>query len=735
VKTRSPDLTSAGHATTGDFIARSRLLRRALEHPERTLLLIAPSGFGKSVLIDQLAAEDPRLQHRILLDRRHNDAALLAREIAELIVPAPELREPLDQALRAPDPDIEGIVIGRLFDVLSSADEPFVLALDELEWIDSEDSRQVVRAVCERLPAGSRLVIASRRDPDLQLGRLRALRGLTELRRHDLSMTRNECEAMLSRIGIALTPHQLESLSIRTEGWPAALYLAGLAIGESPDPGPAISHFAGDDRIVVEYLRDEFLVRMPEDHVDFLRDVSVPERICGDLADALLDRTGSAELLKDIAAGNSLLVPLDRNDTWYRLHPLLRDMLRAELVRGEAERPYDLNRRASLWWEQAGEIDAAVDHAIESGDLRRAGDLMWNSVPVYLPNGRLKTVEGWMRRLGDDRLAADAGLALVAVWVDLTLGRGASAERWTAIARKLIEPEEDALRKMTMAAGVALSDAALARNGIVEIADLTGRVVPLLDESSPWLALCRLLSGTGLMLSGDPEGARKDLQDAVRVASVLAPNIHTLSLTQLSVLALDDDNLDFAEREIQLALRQTARTGLADYPMIALTFAVSGLIRSLRGDLGGAAADMANGRRLLEQLDAFGSWYEVEARIALARTALRTGDRSEAVRLLAEVDDLNARIPDSDVLARWTELLRSELESNDGTRPVLLTPAELRVLACLPTYMSIPQIGDHLNVSPNTVKTHVRNLYTKLDASSRQQAVSRARELGMLTGA
>ena len=61
-----------------------------------------------------------------------------------------------------------------------------------------------------------------------------------------------------------------------------------------------------------------------------------------------------------------------------------------------------------------------------------------------------------------------------------------------------------------------------------------------------------------------------------------------------------------------------------------------------------------------------------------------------------------------------------------------LTAAELRVLPLLATYLPIREIAAELFVSPHTVRAQVRSIYRKLGASSRNQAVNRARELALL---
>jgi LuxR family maltose regulon positive regulatory protein len=61
-----------------------------------------------------------------------------------------------------------------------------------------------------------------------------------------------------------------------------------------------------------------------------------------------------------------------------------------------------------------------------------------------------------------------------------------------------------------------------------------------------------------------------------------------------------------------------------------------------------------------------------------------------------------------------------------------LSDAELRVVRYLPGNLKGPEIAAELCVSPNTIRTHLRHVYAKLDAHSRSEAVARARQLGLL---
>jgi LuxR family maltose regulon positive regulatory protein len=81
-----------------------------------------------------------------------------------------------------------------------------------------------------------------------------------------------------------------------------------------------------------------------------------------------------------------------------------------------------------------------------------------------------------------------------------------------------------------------------------------------------------------------------------------------------------------------------------------------------------------------------------------------------------------------DVMAGGTRARRGEVASSAHE----LSEAELRVVRYLPTNLTAPQIASELVVSPNTVGTHLRHIYAKLDVHSRSEAVARTRELGLL---
>jgi ATP/maltotriose-dependent transcriptional regulator MalT len=90
---------------------------------------------------------------------------------------------------------------------------------------------------------------------------------------------------------------------------------------------------------------------------------------------------------------------------------------------------------------------------------------------------------------------------------------------------------------------------------------------------------------------------------------------------------------------------------------------------------------------------------------------------------------------DVDMLVGEARALQAQLSADHGRSTPgasSLTGPELRVLPMLATYLSFPEIGAELFLSPHTVKSQVMSIYRKLGASSRSQAVARSREVGLL---
>src|SRR5262249_53629483 len=256
--------------------------------------------------------------------------------------------------------------------------------------------RAALSVLADHVPAGSRLAFAGRHEPPLRIPRLRAEGRIMEIGPGDLSLTREEAASLLHDAEVTLRDDDLAELYQRTEGWPAGLSLALLAIREGGSPGKVAASFDGGDRLVSEYVESEFLALIPQQLRMFLTRTAVLERMSGPLCETVLDTGGSAAMLADLARSNLLLVPLDRRGQWYRYHHLFRDVLLAELEREAPGLSTTLRRRAATWYRDNDMPEEALEYSIAAGDVDGVARLTEQlSLPTYR-QGRITTLWRWL---------------------------------------------------------------------------------------------------------------------------------------------------------------------------------------------------------------------------------------------------------------------------------------------------------------------------------------------------
>jgi LuxR family maltose regulon positive regulatory protein len=714
-------------------VRRDRLVRALAGDDARLRLIVAPAGYGKTTALEQWEAHDPRPFAWVTAGRDGDGARRLLADVAWAL----DAMEPLDRSivgcLTTSEDDVVAVVLPRLRRALAGRRTAIVLVVDEAEALRAPDGVAVLRGLHASLPPGSALAVSSRREPALSLGRLRAAGDVVEVGVRDLAMTRGEAWEALAAAGLTLHGEQVDALVARTEGWPAGLALAAVAVRDADDLADAVAGFAGDDRIVADYLREEVLARLPEEQVAFLQATSPLDELSGPLCDAVLGSHGSGATLRDLARTTLMLAPLDRGDERFHCHALLAEAMRGDLRRTDPEREADVHRRAAAWYAEHGDLDRAIAHAVAGGDPERAGALLWSAVPGHATRGRARTLERWLTGFAPEQLAAHAELALTAASVHLVHGDRDMVERWALVAEALLR-DAGPPRRDDLEGAVALMRAVVARDGVERMRADAFHAYALEPEASAWRALACLLAGMADVLAGDTAEGRARLEEGTRRGAMGAPAVQVLCLAALSLLELVDERWDEGGRLADLARAQVERAGLADYPACALPYAVSALFRAHRGRVGDARQDAREARRLLRELRDFTPVLAGATAIALARAELRLGDVRGAKAMLAEAERALLGAPDAPVLRGWVAdgWVRAGAFADGAAAPESLTAAELRVLQFLPTHLPFREIAAQLRVSANTVKTQAHALYRKLDASSRSEAVAHARRLGLL---
>jgi LuxR family maltose regulon positive regulatory protein len=685
-------------------VPRPRLLRRLTAASDVPIaMIVAPAGYGKTTLLAEWAMRDGRPFAWVSLEALGDDSDEAVARVASLV------------------------------EDVAACRRPHVVVVDDAHLVATHRSMRRITDLACRLPEGSMLALASRRRLAVPVGRLRAHRLMVDIAAPDLAMTRLEAALLLNALGIHLDRGQIDRLVDKTEGWPVGLYLAALSIEEQGDADQALARFGGADRFVAEYIREELLADLGIDDVAFLRRTSILPRLTASLCDAVLETRGSAEMLRDLAQGNVLIAPLDRDDSAFRYHPMLAHALRAELVRVEPELEPTLHHRAAEWHSERDDAADAIRHAVASHDAAHAGQLLWPLVPARVGAGHAADIGEWLAPFSAKALSSHPALALSAAMYHLAEGRLDAAQRAEQDAAGALDAGTTTAE---LAAGLTMVRAWLARDGARCMGQDAAVACAEHHDDSAWQSLGSYVAGVASHLTGDRDGARARLEDGARRAGAEAVVVEAMCRAQLALLAIELDGWEAAADHVDAA-RSSLEHVPRSAPAHALVLAIGAAVAAHRGDVDRARRDAADARQRLTRLAGFLPWYVAQAQIWLARAAIRLSDASTARTLLSRAAREQSRVQDAPVLAQW---LHDAWEHADafaagatGDGPSL-TNAELRVLRFLPSHLTFREIGARLHVSTNTVKTQALAVYRKLDASSRSEAVARGRSMGLIDG-
>jgi LuxR family maltose regulon positive regulatory protein len=553
----------------------------------------------------------------------------------------------------------------------------------------------------------------------------------------------DESAALVSAVsGTDLSDADATEVWERTEGWAAGLQLAALALRGRPGL-PAAGRFRGDDRHLLDYFTAEVLPAITPEQRDLLVRAAPLERLSGSLCDAALQVTGSERVLAALDRADLFLVALDAEHEWYRCHHLFRNVLLREPEARSGAVTNQVLHRAASWFEQHDRLDEAVRHLLRADDADAAAALLASSQQWFLERGATATY----LMLGEmlPRAKVEPELATVMAYAASTSGRLDRVRHWLDICDERITPEtvvrgwhNPRAAALMMRAVIGLPDTE-SGNAVV----LCRRAAELETEAGGGYQIALGALGSALARNGEFGEAADILlgtwerRDNIRwspgVTLQIGGNLG-LSLLELGRTA----DLDaFLEEAGPLADDAERGWGDAAGPVVAMLRTVQGRNRYQQGEPTAARVLLSRAVNLAER--AALPTTLILALVFLADAELACGDRAAARSVLARARE-NV---DNDPVTPFGMRLLQEAEARIGRAAVKsarrsgalvdeLTDRELSILRVLPGTASQREIGAAMFLSVNTVKAYNKSLYRKLGVASRQEAVTAARDLGLI---
>ncbi len=700
----------------------------------RVASIIAPAGYGKTTLLGRWAEDDTRPFAWVSIDEGDDDGLVLLRHVAMAIHRVVPIGPSAFAALTGPADSI-WTRLPRVGNALATLKRPIVVVLDDIHSISNPTSLNVIAALVDYVPPGSQLVLASRDQVDLPLARWRARGMLTEIGRADLRLDDQEADVLLKGAGVELEASEVTDLTNETEGWPAGLYLAALSIRSG---APSLAHnrgFSGDHRYVSEYFRLEVLSRLPGDEARFAMRTSVLDTMTGPMCDAILQTRGSAHMLETMERSNLFVVPLDQRGERYRYHHLFRQLLRIELERTEPDIVDELNRRAMEWSVANGQLEAAIRFGQAAAARQEVACIVDQvAFPLYR-DGRMEALGDLLGWFDEADLGRFPAIAVYGGWVQALTGHAPQAARFLAFAdgasssiplsdgSATIDPWVATLRSTMMPDGVerALADAEAGLRGLA--------------PTSWWRSSALVMKGIANSLLGSTDAAAADLEAAVDLARTNgSQDVEFIAQAELALLAGRNGAWLDAWAHAEAARTVVEQERLGHYALAAIVHVAVARVALFRHQHGEARRAMTRAHRLRPFLDHSLPWLTIQVGIELTRAHLSLGEVDAARTILADTLSVLKRRSWMGILVDEVAEMRRRVAATagPGSWAVNLTAAELRLLPYLATYLTFPEIAEHLFITSHTVRSEAKAIYRKLDATSRAEAIDRAVDVGLL---
>ena len=730
VKQQVPPLRSG-------VVTRERLIEVLRAAETRLTVVVAPAGWGKTTLLSSWAydATESRRIAWVSLDEGDDEPSRFWRYVLTALHDASDdiSRASLD-ALAADDVSVLDLALPVLLNELVGTTTGHVLVLDDYHTLTDTRIHETVEFLVTYAPEALRVVIAGRADPPLPLARLRARAELTELRADDLRFLPEEAGPLVALVaGHEAADESGDGLWRRTEGWAAGLQLGALALRADP------TRRGGDDRHVLEYFSSEVLPHLADAQHDLLVRAAPLELLSGDLCDAALETTGSGAVLAELVNSDLFVTPLDGQQTWFRCHRLLRDALLNE----PGADPEGVLERAAAWFASEDRVDDAVYHLLRAGRHDAAAELLLvQSMTWFVSRG----LPARLLQLGEQlpASAVDAILAHVLAYAAALCGQRERVVHWLDVSVALRRPGSIVPDWHSMEAAelctrcefaVPDGDSALA-------VDLARRAVELETEDGGGNPTVVLALGSALVRDGQVDEGVDILLDMwhrdrdtwetwllMQVAGVLS-----IGLVEAERGAECDEVLRDAApiaEAIEREGREAATPGFST-------------LRTVEGRRAYQNRDLEGAVRLLRKAVGLAELHPrpivlVTGLVYLADAELASGDRAAAREALARAREVCDDEGVGGFARRRLEHTEARMGRGSARAAVSagalmeeLTDRELSILRTLQGDMTQREIGAALFLSVNTVKAYNKSLYRKLGVASRKDAVSVARQLGLI---
>lgn len=316
----------------------------------------------------------------------------------------------------------EDLLVRAVLAELSAGKTRTVLAIDDAHELLGKPAQKILQRLLSAQPDGLAYIFSSR----VPLGPL-VSSALLEGRLHrfgirELAFSAGETAALLGQHRPSPRKAVIDEVHKRTQGWPAAVRLVALLLGDdgAVEDRLLVEALEGDSQLISDYLNDTVITRMPAGVYKYLLALSLIPSFTPALAGAVTGCGQPQAMLEDLGRRGLPIARGWSRQEEYVLHPLLRSWLLKRLQSGEHPFGDLLNEtyaRAYAWLIETGDLEKAIEVCVNAGDPDQAARLIdSNAHNTARQYGRHGTYLYWTNKLPQDVLAGHPEIRLNQAW-------------------------------------------------------------------------------------------------------------------------------------------------------------------------------------------------------------------------------------------------------------------------------------------------------------------------------
>lgn len=369
-------------------LERDRTVAALIDRMRAKIVTIeAPAGYSKTAVMGQTyqrLAEQGWKVCWLSIDEHDDERRVWAHALAALGQVLPDLDASAFSGLLPDNRERFAHALSNfLMTHAQSADDRYALFVDDLQNADRSVCACLLNTVARYFPENMHLVAAGTlllwQNVDLSYRDKVSVFSADELRfsKPEVTQVLHNALELRAKEGFddapeTSVPDELDGLAAElwdlTRGWPygVRVYADALARG-TLEPSARV-----DERslsaMLSSFFRSSVFDRMSEESREFVKVISIPDKVCAELAGVLTGRSDSKSALRQLQVEGCLIAPISREPGWYSFYPLFHQWLRKKRNQMDPRALNDLCRKASSWFEEHGQEGQAAKCLLLASD-------------------------------------------------------------------------------------------------------------------------------------------------------------------------------------------------------------------------------------------------------------------------------------------------------------------------------------------------------------------------------